>query len=235
MTKMNCLIIDDEPLAHQVIIEYAKELPYLEIVAQAYLPLKALEILKTQDIDLIFLDIEMPKLNGLEMLKLSRTTAEVIITSAYEQYALKGYEHQVCDYLLKPFRLDRFVQATEKALQQHQLKSTANQSDSHSLFIKVDKRLIQVAIEDIHYIESYGNYVKIWTGSFFLLTAGTLSRFEEELADKQFCRIHKSYLINTRQIDYLEGNQLMMKNQVSLLVSKNFKQDFLLQVRRTGK
>lgn len=152
--KLNCLIVDDEPLAHNVIIEYAKDVDYLSITGQAYLPTVAMQLLKDQTIDLIFLDIQMPRLNGLEMLRLIEDKPEVIITSAYEEYALQSYELQVCDYLLKPFRFDRFLQATEKALQNHQLRSKPLAAQSDKLLIKVDKKLMNVSSDEIIYIES---------------------------------------------------------------------------------
>lgn len=225
--KLRSLIIDDEPLAHKVILEYAKEVSYLEIVEQAYLPTEALEILKEKEIDLIFLDIQMPKLNGLEMLRLVDNPPQVIITSAYQDYALESYELKVCDYLLKPFRLDRFLKATEQALENHKTKQIAKPSDEQHLFVKSEKRLVQVNKDDIYYLESYGNYVKIWMESDFLLTAKTLSSFEKELEGGSFYKIHKSYLINKSKIGFVEGNMLTMKNKVQLPVSKNYKSGFL--------
>lgn len=225
--KLRCLILDDEPLAHKVILKYAKEVPYLDIVAQAYLPTVALEILKEQQIDLLFLDIQMPKLNGLEMLRLVDVKPEVIITSAYEEYALESYELKVCDYLLKPFRLGRFLRATEQALENYRMKHVGQDVKDTVLFVKSEKRLVQVDKVDICYLESYGNYVKIWRDSGFILTANTLSSFEQELEGEQFFRIHKSYLINKAKIGFVEGNKVVMKNEVRLPVSKNYKADFL--------
>ncbi len=225
--KLRCLVLDDEPLAHKVILEYAKEAPYLEIVAQAYLPTVALEILKEQPIDLMFLDIQMPKLNGLEMLRLVEEKPEVIITSAYEEYALESYELKVCDYLLKPFRLGRFLQATEQARDNYRIKNSIQDKNDEVIFIKSEKRLIQIKKSDIYYIESYGNYVKVWTETEFLLTAKTLSSFVQELISAQFFRIHKSYLINKAKIGFVEGNKVVMKNKVRLPISKNYKAEFM--------
>ena len=227
MTKLKCIIIDDEPLAHKIILEYAKDVPYLDIVAQAYLPTNALQIIKNETIDLIFLDIQMPKLNGLEMLRLLDHPPKVIITSAYEEYALESYELQVVDYLLKPFRLDRFIQATDKALNQHQLKSHSTKVDNKTLLIKSDKRLIQVAENDILYLESYGNYVKIHTLNECIVTARTLHSFEDQLDTKLFFKIHKSYIINRDHMNYIEGNQVIMHNDKVLSVSKHVKSEFM--------
>ncbi len=224
--KLNCMIVDDEPLAHKVIIEYASNLPYLEITDQAYLPTKALQILKTRTIDLIFLDIQMPKLSGLEMLRLSDSNPEVIITSAYEEYALESYELNVCDYLLKPFRLDRFIQATEKALDNHKKKNLVLKASSQFM-LKSDKKLIPVETDDIYYLESYGNYVKVWTTKDCILTARTLQSFIDSLDANVFFKIHKSFVINTSKIKFIQGNTLVLKNSKNLPISKNIKSAFL--------
>jgi DNA-binding LytR/AlgR family response regulator len=221
--KLNCLIVDDEPLAHNVIIEYAKDVDYLSITGQAYLPTVAMQLLKEQTIDLIFLDIQMPRLNGLEMLRLIEDKPEVIITSAYEEYALESYDLQVCDYLLKPFRFDRFLQATEKALQNHKLRSKPFAAQSDKLLIKVDKKLMNVSGDEIIYIKSYGNYVKVHTEHQCLVTARTLSSFIDELSSGDFCQIHKSYLINKHHMRYVEGNEVTMIKDIKLPISKNYK------------
>lgn len=227
MTLLKCLILDDEPLAHKVIIEYAKDVHYLEIVAQAYLPVKALQLIKEQTIDLIFLDIKMPKLNGLELLRIADIKAQVIITSAYEEYALESYELRVCDYLLKPFRLDRFIKATDKALENYNIDHSTASSHNKFLLIKSDKRFIQLAKADIGHLESYGNYVKIHTRDQCIITPKTLSSFEKELDHKTFFRIHKSYIVAKSNIAYLEGNMLKLKTEQVLPVSKNYKGGFL--------
>lgn len=230
--KMKCMIVDDEPLAHNVIIEYAADLPYLEICEQAYLPTKALQILKTRTLDLIFLDIKMPKLSGLEMLRLNDSNPEVIVTSAYEEYALESYELNVCDYLLKPFRLDRFIQATEKALENHKKKFLLS-NGNNQIIIKSDKKLIPIDTKDIYYLESYGNYVKVWMKDDFILTPKTLQSFENLLDANEFFKIHKSYIINTSLIEFIEGNSLQLKNLKSLPISKNLKSAFLKFLSKT--
>lgn len=223
---LKCLIVDDEPLAHDVIIDYASELSYIEIVAQAYRPLKAIEILKDKKIDLIFLDIHMPKLNGLEMIALLEQRPQIIITTAYEEYALKSYEFDVADYLLKPFRLDRFIQAVEKAKTNFKLTSDYKNED-HYLLIKSDKRLIKVDPNDIQYIESYGNYIKIWMSEEVIISAQTLTHFTSLLSPYHFFKIHKSFVVNKNKFTYIEGNTLHMKNGNSLSISKNYKSDFI--------
>lgn len=231
--KLRALIIDDEPLAHKIILEYASATPYLEIVGQCHLATEALLFLQQYEVDLIFLDIQMPKLKGLDFLRTLAHKPTVIITSAYEEYALESFELAVCDYLLKPFRFDRFLKAVNRALEIKQMQTSAGQVDESAtlsdssprqLFIKSDKRMIQLDISDIHYLESYGNYVKVWLAEEFHLTPRTLSSFEEQML-KDFHRIHKSFIINKKQIDYIEGNQVMMKNRRLIPIGKNHRQD----------
>lgn len=226
--KLKALIIDDEPLAHKVILEYAKEVPFLEIVGQCYLATEALVVLQQKEIDLLFLDINMPKLKGLDFLRTLQKKPLVIITSAYQEYALESIELDICDYLLKPFRFDRFLKAANKAAQWQELKKvkipttlgSEAKEESNQLFVKSDKRLINIQIDEIQYLESYGNYVKIWLKDGFHLTPRTLSSFEQQLPENSFFKIHKSYIINRQFIDYVEGNFVLMKNGKQLTIGK---------------
>lgn len=231
--NLRALIIDDEPLAHKIILEYAGATPYLEIVGQCHLATEALVFLQQHEVDLIFLDIQMPKLKGLDFLRTLSKSPLVIITSAYEEYALESFELAVCDYLLKPFRFDRFLKAVNRAVELKQLhiptevpateSPASSMADSERLFIKSEKRMIQLNISDIHFLESYGNYVKVWLENEFHLTARTLSSLEEQMPTG-FHRIHKSYIVNKKQVDYIEGNQVMMKNKKLLPIGKNHRQ-----------
>lgn len=232
--KLRALIIDDEPLAHKIVLEYVSATPFIEVVGQCYLATEALAFLHEQEVDLLFLDIQMPKIKGLDFLRTLKVKPLVIITSAYEEYALESFELEVCDYLLKPFRFDRFLKAVNRALELKQLKNApatapippSTPAEPEQLFIKSDKRLIQVVLEDLYYLESYGNYVKVWLEKEFHLTPRTLSSFEAQLRDTDFHRIHKSYIVNKKQIAYIEGNFLVMKNKQQLPIGKNHRQDF---------
>ena len=222
MSTLRALIIDDEPLAHKVILQYAKDLPLLEIVGQVYKATDAYEWLQNGTVDLLFLDINMPTIKGLDFLRTLSIRPAVIITSAYEEYALEGFELQVADYLLKPFRFERFVQAVMKVRNASASPeaTTKEESEPQQLFIKVDKRQVQIAVQDIVYLESYGNYVKVWLADKYLLTPRTLTSFEQELSP-QFTRIHKSYIIQRTYVDYVEGHQVKMSNGQLLPVGKN--------------
>ena len=231
--SLRCLIIDDEPLAHEVILNYSEDIPFLTIQAQCYRATEAFEVLNNMEIDLIFLDIRMPKLNGLEFLKTLHLQPMVIITSAFEEYAIESFDLAVCDYLLKPFRFDRFLKAVNRALANHDLRLQQQQTFNNMLnayqetqiSIKCDKKHIMVQIKEICYLESLGNYVKVWRNGDFLLTARTLSSFEAQLSAHTFARIHKSYLLNKKFVHYLEGNTIHLKNGAQLPIGKNHKKD----------
>ncbi|WP_241559193.1 LytR/AlgR family response regulator transcription factor [Chitinophaga barathri] len=225
---MRCLIIDDEPLAHDVILKYIEDVPFLELAGQCYRATEALEFLNRQPVDLIFLDIRMPRLNGLEFLRTLHQRPLVIITSAYEEYALQGFDLAVCDYLLKPFRFERFLQAVNRA---HVLfaqtattpaPATASAAPAQ-LAVKTDKKLVFVDLQNISYLESFGNYVKIWQDNVYLLTQRTLSSYEAELPQDVFVRIHKSFILNRKMVHALEGNIVHLKNGKQLPLGKNYK------------
>lgn len=237
--NLKTLIIDDEPLAHDVILTYMEDIPFLTLSGQFYLATEALTFLYQHKVDLIFLDIQMPKLSGLDFLKTLKDPPTIIITSAFASYALEGFEWDVCDYLLKPFRFERFLKAANKALALQSIQQSqgtiltesngkliAPPREEEHIFIKHDKRHLHLAIREIHYLESYGNYVKVWMKDKFYLTSRTLSSFEEQLPDSSFIRIHKSFLINRIWVDYLEGNRLKLKNGTELPIGKNHKQAF---------
>ena len=231
--KLRALIIDDEPLAHEVILQYVKDVDFLEVVGQCHLATEALTFLKHEKVDLIFLDINMPKLKGLDFLRTLNEKPLVIITSAYQEYALESFELDVCDYLLKPFRFGRFLKAVNKASELFQLKNnssdnnTETSSDSpNQLFVKSDKRFIQIDLNEVFYLESYGNYVKIWLADNYILTPSTLSNFEKQLPEGEFYRLHKSFIVNRKHIHYMEGNFVMLTNKTRVAIGKNQKADF---------
>ncbi len=227
--KLRTLIIDDEPLAHEIILQYVEEMESIVIIGQCYSALEALNFLRKEPVDLLFLDIKMPKLKGTDFLRILEKKPLVIVTSAFEEYALESFELDVCDYLLKPFRFDRFLKATNKAIDFFQLKNQSPKEDQgensvaqdqkQELFLKVDKKLIQVNISEIFLLESFGNYVKVWVAEQFYLTPGTLSSFEKQLP-VDFIRVHKSYIIHKPYIEYLEGNMVLLKNQQKIPVGK---------------
>lgn len=226
--SLRCLIIDDEPLAHDIILSYLKDVPFLENCGQCYRATDAFDFLSKNEIDLIFLDIRMPKLSGLDFIKTLKNKPIIIITSAYEEYALESFDLDVCDYLLKPFRFDRLLKAANRALEIHNLKSKPvlqkqENNPVQNLTIKTDKKLIVVDLNEIYFLESLGNYVKVWLENNFLLTQKTLTSFEEQLQSDQFVRVHKSFILNRKFLHFLEGHVIHLKNGTQLPVGKNYR------------
>ncbi len=225
---MKALIVDDEPLAHQIVIQYAEEVDFIDIIGQCYTATEALAFIRKQPVDLLFLDIQMPKLLGTDLLRVLELKPLVIITSAYKEYALESFELDVCDYLLKPYRFDRFLKAVNKALDLFEMKHPVNTnyaeaSGSETIVIKSDKRILQVGLDEIYFLESFGNYVKLWMDDNFHLTPRTLTSFDNELPDLQFMKVHKSFIVQVKHINYIEGNQIFLKNDRVIPIGKNYR------------
>lgn len=229
--NVKCLIIDDEPLAHDIICSYSEDVPFLQICGQCYRATEAFEFLTHTHVDLIFLDIRMPKLSGLDFLRTFQNKPLVIITSAYEEYALESFDLAVCDYLLKPIRFERFLQAVNRAVE---VKTKGigdrNAQLDEQISVKVDKKYVLVSAKDIQYLESLGNYVKVWRGTDFLLTPRTLSGFEEQLPPSHFIRIHKSFILNRMYVHFLEGNTIYLKDGRQLPVGKSYQSTIKTQL-----
>lgn len=230
--NMRCLIIDDEPLAHEVVLAYIADVPFLENVGQCYLATEALNFLNKHTVDLIFLDIRMPKLSGLDFIRTLQQRPLIIVTSAYEEHALESFDLDVCDYLLKPFRFERFLKAANRAETQFNLRRQIAISEPiddlkvpaqpNFIYVKSDKKLVKVLLDEIYYFESLGNYVKVWDEKKFLLTPRTMISFEEQLPADTFIRVHKSLILNKKFIHYIEGNIVFLKNGSKLPVGKNY-------------
>lgn len=230
--SLRCLIIDDEPLAHDIILAYINDVPFLTNIGHCHRATEALDFLSNYEIDLIFLDIRMPKLSGLDFLRTLQHKPLVIITSAYEEYALESFDLAVCDYLLKPFRFDRFLKAVNRAQEVYNLKNQADKTVNilpkeavsiEKIAIKADKKHILLDLDEISYLESLGNYVKVWKDDGFILTPRTLTSFEEQLSVDTFIRVHKSFILNKKNVHYIEGNTIFLKNGQQVPVGKNYK------------
>ena len=227
--SLRALIIDDEPLAHEVILAYCQKLPLITVQHQCYSPTQALEYLQHHEVDLLFLDINMPMLTGLELLKVLKIRPQVIITSAYQEHALESFELAVTDYLLKPFSFERFLKACSQVLERHQLKATAEKAEqfqlnkAKSIYIKFDKQQVQVTLADISCLEAYGNYVKVWRDGKSQLTSRTLSSFEQQLPDDTFMRVHKSAIINLEQVHAIGSNTVTLKDGNIINIGKLYK------------
>ncbi len=209
---MKYLIVDDEPIAHRIIEGYCKELKQMQKVGNCYNALEAFEVINKTKVELLFLDINMPQLSGFEFLKSLTHPPLVIVTSAYQEYALEGYELNVCDYLLKPFSLERFLKAVNKAMKMNVTEKPAMESAAEEyIFLKGDKKLIRSNLADILFIEAYGNYCKVHLHDQMIITHQKISDFEQQLPE-EFIRTHKSYIASIRQIQSIEGNLLQVKD-----------------------
>jgi len=231
MKIVNCIIADDEPIARQILENYVEAIPSLNLVASCKNAFEVLEILQEKEIDVLFLDINMPKLSGLSLLKTLQKKPNVIITTAYPEYAIEGFELSVTDYLVKPFSLERFMQAVQKVNQSKKVTATTvvtQNETAKSIFVKSDKKIIKLNLDDIYYAEAYGNYVKIYADN-MILTPQTLSDFLEKLA-KDFIRIHKSFIINFKHLKMIDGNQIILQNDVKLPIGKSFKKELLERI-----
>lgn len=214
--RLRCLIIDDEPGAIEGIKLYIGKLDFLEIVDTCFSAIDAASILKEKEIDLMFLDINMPDLTGLEFLESLETAPLTILTTAYSEYALEGYRFNVIDYLLKPIAFQRFFQAAQKAKNTYtsQLLFKQNlENDDNDIYIKQGDSFIRIVWTDILYIESMQNYVKIHLSDKIHIVHQTMAATEEMLPRESFFRIHKSFLVNISHIDSIKGGRIYVKNK----------------------
>jgi DNA-binding LytR/AlgR family response regulator len=205
--KIKCLIVDDEPLAREVLQNYITQMPMLELAGECANAIQALTALQEQAIDLMFLDIHMPQLNGTDFLKTLRNPPKVIFTTAYTEYALEGYELDIVDYLMKPIRLDRFLKAVNKAYPllggKYQAEEIAPAKPAHNesfVYFRTDRKMVKVLLNNICYIESMKDYVKIYASDSTIVTKQSISSVEAMLPEKQFARTHRSFIVSVNKI-----------------------------------
>lgn len=223
---MKYLIVDDEPIAHRIIEGYCQELPYLEKAGNAYTAFEASTLLTKQTVDLIFLDINMPKLTGFDWLKTLPHPPAVIVTTAYQEYALEGFNLNVADYLLKPFSFARFLQAINKVSPPKQATTTLpteGDTGTKNLFIKGDKKFHQIFLGDILYVEAYGNYTKIHLREEMVLSHEKISDLETTLPGQTFLRVHKSFIVAIDKIKHIQGNVLHLQEQHQVPVGQTYR------------
>jgi len=235
-SKLKAIIVEDEHLAAEGLKSYVAEIEFLELISRCENALEANKILTEQNVDLIFLDIQMPKLTGIDFLKSLSKPPMVIFTTAYPNYALQGYELDVIDYLLKPYPFDRFLKAVNKAKDRFELEhpSPTDQSkleNADYFFVKTDQKLEKVVTNDIYFIQAMENYVIIHTSSQKIMSLMTMKSMEEKLPTSQFLRIHKSYLVNINKVESIEGNCLNVKSK-QLPISRQNKQEVLSKIIR---
>ena len=204
-STIRCLIIDDEPPAREIIRRYIEAVPMLELAGECANAIEAFAFLRQESVDLMFLDIRMPQLNGNDFLKTLKNPPKVIFTTAFDEYALEGYELDVVDYLMKPIQFDRFLKGVNKACQVSLVKSesnsTADERRSESfVYFRADRKMVKVMLRDILYIESMKDYVKVFTVTGTIITKQSISSVEEMLPDKEFVRVHRSFIVSVARI-----------------------------------
>ena len=226
--SLRCFIIDDKPLAIDILVDYVNKTPFLELVGSTVNPIEGLGILREQKIDLVFLDIQMPELTGLQFMKIAGKQSRFILTTAYSDYALDGYEHDVVDYLLKPIAFDRFYRAAEKALKQslpapilaHDQPIPAAEKATEYLFVKTEHRIQRIILHDLLYIEGVQNYVSIHTVDGRVMSLQTLKGIEEQLPAADFIRVHRSFIVNLRHITSVERGRIFIDDTVIAIGDK---------------
>ncbi|WP_366944300.1 LytTR family DNA-binding domain-containing protein [uncultured Aquimarina sp.] len=214
---MKYIIVDDEHIAHDIIKGYCDALPNLNFVQHCYDAIEAIECLAKHKIDIIFLDLNMPKLKGFEFLKTLKHPPNIIVTTAYQEYAVEGYELNIVDYLLKPFSFERFIKAINKieVKNEESIAPTPNiKKEDESLFLRANKKLIQVKTEDILFIEATGNYIKVVTEMNEIQVREKISDMLSLLPTNAFLQTHKSFIVAKKHINEIEGNRILIRDFV---------------------
>ena len=227
--KTKCIIVEDEPIAIDVLVSHLKNFPEIEITAKCTNALQAFDVLKNQKIDLMFLDINMPKISGLDFLKSLASPPKVIITTAYRKFAIEGFELNVVDYLLKPISLERFMKAVDKYYQfkkgdsdNKNIEIGGNKNEELSIYVKSDRKNVKILLDDIVYIESLKDYVVIHKTNERIITKQQISSLDESLPSNMFLRIHRSYIVSIPKITAVTKTAVEMGKK-ELPISRNYK------------
>lgn len=227
MQKFNCLIVEDEPLAAEILEDYIHQVPFLKLIAKCNDAIYAIELLQKEKIDLVFLDIHLPKLKGLDFIKTLSDPPQIIITSAYPEYALQGYELNVIDYLLKPIEFNRFIMAVNKLKHlnefEHISKVSATLPERPSLFFNVSKKKVKMFLDEILYIESLKEYIKVISKDKSILTKFQLGEIEDILNKNNFLRIHRSFIVAKDKIDAFSATDVEINGQ-QIPIGRSYKE-----------
>ena len=220
------IIVDDEPLAHEIIEEFCSMIPHIELVHHCYNAMEAMQYLNNNSVDFMFLDINMPKLRGLDFLRTLTKPPKTIITTAYKEHALEGFELNVVDYILKPFSFDRLVKAVNKVSENQPtktiIKEISTEDTSTRFFVKGDKKHHQIDLSDLLYIEAYGNYTKLFLKSEMIVSHEKIFHYEAMLTDGNFLRVHKSFIVAVDKIKFIQGNRILI-NEHKIPIGQTYK------------
>lgn len=228
--KLNCLIVDDEPLARKGMAEYVREVEFLQLAGECSSAAQAASALLKGGVDLMLLDVQMPRMSGIEFLKSVANPPMVIITTAFSEYALEGYELDVIDYLVKPIPFERFLKAAQKAADFHTLKAKASgRQEKDFFFVKSGGKFERVQFHDILFIESMQNYVIIHLQNQKLIVYMTLSGMEEQLPSEQFLKVHKSYIVSLAHVNAIDNSEIIIR-QSKIPVSRTLRDDVLKRI-----
>jgi two-component system LytT family response regulator len=231
---IKCLVVDDEPLALNILEDYISKIPFLQLVKATTNPIEALTLVQDGSIDLVFLDVQMPELTGIQFLRIANGKAKVILTTAYPQYALEGYELDVIDYLLKPIAFDRFFKSAQKAqgiilpaAKPVAPTQPAKQDDflSDFIFVKTEHKIQKVYLHDILFIEGLKDYVSIFTPAERVITLQGMKKMEDALPPRHFIRVHKSYIVSINKIDSIERSRIFIADKV-IPVGDTYRDEF---------
>lgn len=228
--KITCIIVDDEPFALELIQNYVSKTPFLELKGKCNNAFDALELLNTEKIDLVFLDIQMPELSGLELSKTISKETRIIFTTAFSEYALDGFKADALDYLMKPFNFEEFYNAASKAKEWFELKRKKvpeNSVNSNFIFVKSEYKQLKIKLDDVLYFEGLKDYIKIWLVNQpkAILTLMSLKSLEEELPESKFMRIHRSFIVSLDKIEEIERSQVIINKQ-RITVAEQYKSKF---------
>lgn len=222
---MRCIVVDDDELSRSVIEDLINETESLELIKSCEDAVEAFKVIKEEHIDLVFLDIEMPKMDGLEMLRTLSPLPQVILVTAHEKYAVESYEYDVTDFLHKPISLARFMKAVDKAYNRFENNRASITSQDKTIFIKADSRLVQINTEDILYIEALGNYMRIYTsGDQKYTILSTMKDIISKLSSEDFVRVHRSFIVRLDKIKTIEDNYIVINNK-QINIGKAYKDD----------
>lgn len=221
--KINCVVVEDEPLAIERVKGFILKLPFLNLLETFNNALDALAFLKSNKVDLLFLDIHIGEISGIHLLESATITSQVIITTAYHEYALKGFDLQICDYLLKPYTFERFVQAIDRA--KYNLSKDEVINNKKFIFVKTEYRLEKILLSEVLYIEGMKDYRRIHTPNKRVMTLQTFNDFEREISSSIICRVHKSFMVSLDKIESVERDRIKIKDKY-IPISDTYKKTF---------